>query len=130
MDVLDHKTDELFRSIESKSEVLFQNLEAKGNHVFERFERKMSRALNTFWVILGATIVFGVTFMIDTSVTVSGKANASELVNYAKSTDVVDAFKFEHMRTNDCYILRDSTVAKTYDYRYIWQIETILNRSK
>lgn len=127
MEHIKRETEVFFKGIEYRSEALFVSLEERGNTVFARFEKKMTRALNTFWIILGATIVFGVAFMIDTSVTVSNKANAADVPT---SSDVIDAFKLDYMRSKDTFVLKDSTMAKFYEDRYIWQLGTILNKEK
>lgn len=127
MEKIEHKTDEFFRGIENRSEELFSSLEQKGDQIFEKFDRKMTRALNTFWIVLGTTIVFVMAFMIDTSVAVSNKANAADVPT---NEAVLDAFKLDYMRSKDTFILRDSIMAKFYEDRYVWQLGTILNEKK
>lgn len=130
MEHIEKSMDALFAVIEQRGSEAVGNFEKHGMEVVTKFEKKMVKAFNMFWAVLSVLVIIGLGYMLDSNKVMASKANASDLINYSKSTDVIESLRLDYMMNNDCYVVKDSAALKRYEQRYMWQIETILNKNK
>lgn len=130
MEHIERNMEAIFASIEQRGTQAIENFEKRGMEVVTKFEKKMVKAFNTFWAVLSVLVVIGVAYMLDSNKVMASKADKSELINYSRSKDVIESLRLDYMMNNDCYVVKDSAALKRYEQRYMWQIETILNKNE
>lgn len=130
MEHITQKIDELLLSLETKGNHMIASLEEKGNEVTHDLKKKVTGAVRGIWIGIGGLIAGSILFMSDMNATVSAKATKDDLKEYPLTKDVLDVMKLDYMKDKDCFVVKDTTMMKVYEGRYMWQIESLLNQKK